>query len=132
MSKLANKLRALNVYNNWNMLQRFGTTGDAAIEYKPPTVLRGMYTSVWSPYKHPQLNPPEAQRGLTNTHYQEFSGKRAASFPVALKWAEKMLGHEYVISPFGGRLPKHVVDKARATVREAFPPTTSARYDGTI
>lgn len=36
MSKLADKLRAIKVYNNWEILMRFRDINDVAIEYHRP------------------------------------------------------------------------------------------------
>jgi hypothetical protein len=120
MSKFSDHLRAVRVFNNFDMLKRFGTAGDVAIEYIRPAAGRLGWcevrrTSVWSPYPHAQLSI----EGIKKHGEKQFFGNRAHSLPTALAWARKTFGGEYVPSPHGGYLPKHVVDKARAFVEKA-------------
>jgi hypothetical protein len=124
-SKFADDLRRLKVYNNWEVLRRFGTAQDVVIEYKPAPEGRLGYgttdkTLVWSPRPNPHLKTPEQQRRMTSSHAQEFVGTRKATWPVALKWAyEHFPDVKFVPSPFGGHLPKRVVDAAKKAVDQA-------------
>lgn len=122
MSKLADQLRELKVFNNWELLMRFGAVGDVAIEYRrPPEGRLGWCqtrrTDVWSPRDHPKLERDTG--GLSRGAKKTFSGNRAASFYIARNWAMEEFGHDYVPSPFGGHIPKHVLAKAQNAVKRS-------------
>lgn len=111
MSKLADRLRKMDIFNNYNLLQAFGELNDVAVEYhRPPpgrmgwTESRG--TSVWRP-------PMKGKPGVT----KEFHGKRSKSFPEACAWVTKNGKYELVPGPFGGHIPKRVLEKAKAAVK---------------
>lgn len=127
MSKLADQLRAIRVFNNWGLLKKFGTEMDVAIEYHRPAEGRlgwteSSHTSVWSPHQNPKLGKPR-RWGQHGTN-KEFHGLRRDSLPAALAWAGDVFGQKYVPSPFGGYIPEHVRFKARMAVRRrpAQPP----------
>lgn len=120
MSKFSEQLRSLKIFNNFELLTKFGVSGDVAIEYHRPAPGRlgwceRPHTSVWSPIRHQKL---ERIKPLSHTAGKEFNGLRAQSFSTALAWAKENFGYECVPSPFGGQIPKHVCDKAWAFVRE--------------
>ena len=120
MSKMADDLRMVKVFNNWEMLERFGSLGDAVVGYHASA--RGRMgicdydrTVVWSPWSHPSLTPT---RGMSRSFEKIFPGRRKLSFPTALSWAEEQFGHKYAPSPFGGWLPVHVVKRAKKFLKE--------------
>lgn len=118
---MADALHAIGVHNNWGMLAEFGDRLDAAVEYIRPAEGRGgwsriQHTRVWARVKgHPVI--PLGDKWPHSHAVKEFSGPRRDSLPAALAWATENLGCEFVPSPFGGYLPKHVVDKAKARLR---------------
>ena len=116
MSKFSEQLRAIRVFNNYEMLKQFGGCGDVTIDYTASDRTVVHHTSVWSPYAHTDLNPPQF-RG--DQYSRDFIGKRSETFQLAINWAMERFGHDYVVSPFGGRLPAHVVHKAKQAVRKA-------------
>ena len=117
MRNLATKLRDIRCFNNWDLLTRFGTAGDVAIEYVNPDArsVRPRHTAVWAPRAHPKLPPPpnnlQAARGR-----KEFLGKQTESLGPAIAWANQTFGHVYVKSPFRGYVPEHVLDRAKEAV----------------
>lgn len=120
VSKTANRLRRLNVHNNWELLRTFGGPYDVAVTYQPaPRGRLGMAESdksrVWSPRRHSKLE----LKPLYRCSEKVFVGRRRDSFPQALAWAVETFKHEFVISPFGGRVPKHVVERAKQVCDEA-------------
>jgi hypothetical protein len=120
MSKLADQFRAIGIYNNWGMIERFGLPDDVAIEYRRPADGRLGWTEthrtvVWRPGVHPKLAAP--RRGIGDRSVEkEFFGLRRESFYTARNWAMEEFGHDYVPSPFGGHIPKHLLSKARAAL----------------
>lgn len=113
-SKFATSLRVIGVHNNYGMLERFGTMGDVTIEYHSgsQSILGDITrTTVWSVHPHPKLKVDE--RKLGGQPEKTFIGNRAATFQLAVNWAMEQFGHDYEPSPFGGRLPSHVLHKAR-------------------
>lgn len=116
MSKLQDALRAIKVFNNHNLLTRFGGPDDVAVEYHPSPRGRLGYaqcdkTKVWSPRPHRDLKRDE--RGLGSVYQKEFLGNRKETFDRAIIWAAAALKVEFATSPFGGRVPKRVLDKAK-------------------
>lgn len=125
MSKFADQLRTLKVFNNWELIYRFGTTDDVVIEYRRPASGRLGWcdthrTSVWSSIKTNKLPVPKQHLSTTPSE-KEFYGLRSQSFPEALRWAGATFGHTYVPSPFGGHVPQHVLKKAKAAVKNIPP-----------
>lgn len=123
MSKLSEQLRALKVFNNWELLLRFGSKDDVAITYSRPASGRMGWcdtcrTSVWSPRKTEKLSTPK-QHLTTTPSETEFLGLRSESFPEALRWAGATFGHTYIPSPFGGHVPQHVLKKAKEAIKKA-------------
>ena len=114
MSKFADQLRALRIFNNWDLLRRFGAPGDVAVEYCVPDArsVRCQRTRVWStrPWDGLEKDPG-------GSFSKEFLGKRAESWPSAVSWAEDTIDRELAPSPHGGYLTRRVVDKAREAVR---------------
>jgi hypothetical protein len=116
MSKLRDALKArLGIHNNHGLLSRFGKPGsDFAIEYSRPEArsVRSSGARVWSPSV--ALDP--------NAHWTAngsmcFHGLKAVSVPKALEWAGARVADEFVPSPFGGLVPKYVVEAAKQAVR---------------
>lgn len=118
MSKLSDALNDIGVHNNWDMLRRFGNVTAVAVEYsKPPQGRlgwgRAQHTSVWAPSKkHPVV--PLDDKWPHSHAVKRFTGPRRDSLPEAMKWVAVNIGGEFVPSPFGGYLPKAVVEKAKA------------------
>jgi len=112
MSKLADRLNKMDIFNNHNLLQAFGGLKDVAVEYhRPPPGRLGWAsfngTTVWRP---PIKNKPGVKK--------EFYGKRSKSFPEAVKWATENAKYELVPGPFGGHIPKHILEKAKAATKK--------------
>lgn len=123
MSKLRDALKAINVHNNGDMLRRFGSKSDAAVEYfSPPAGRMG-----WGRFHHTQVRHPSKSHPVIplddkwpHRHaVKRFMGLRRDSLPEALKWVAANIGGDFVPSPFGGYLPKPVIDRARAAVKAA-------------
>ena len=120
MSKLATQLNPRGLHNNWDLLKRFGKTGDVAIEYHRPApgrlgIAETTHTRVWSYWKTPHLERPT--NGASGVE-RRFPGKKSHSFPLALKWAMDTFKHTYVPSPFGGWIPRHVLGRAKLWAQE--------------
>jgi hypothetical protein len=121
MSKLADALRDIRIRNNWDMLMMFGEGNDVAVKYyRPPEGRSGwgrfQHTAVWAPTKkHPVV--PLDDKWPHSYAVKRFLGPRASSVPEALKWVAVNIGGEFVPSPFGGYLPKPVVDRAKAAAK---------------
>ena len=115
LAKLREGLRALRIFNNHGLLSYFGKDGgDVAIEYSHSGTVRPRGSRVWSPSR--AMDP--------DAHFFEygakwFSGKQADSMPKAIEWASARTGVTgWATSPFGGKVPKVVVDAALAAVKE--------------
>lgn len=120
MSKLADALRVRKIYNNFGILHHWGDAKCVAIEYsrRPDGRLGACmtnHTDVWSPRPNEHLE----KEPLSTTYRKRFFGKRSETYRLARNWAAEIFGHDYVPSPFGGLIPRHV--KARA---ERFASTT--------
>lgn len=102
-SKRAERLRAIRVYNNHDLLVRFGATAHCIEYYTGEFQHTGRHTTVYSP-------------GAMGA---QFTGKRAISWPQALMWAQEKTGHTFVASPFGGAIPEHVLQRAEAEAKAA-------------
>lgn len=119
MSKLSDALREQKIFNNWYMLIQFGGDMDVAVEYHRPAEGRlgwcdSSRTRVWSPRKNPKLGGPT---GLSREWVKNFLGIRKESLPAALAWASEEFREIYVVSPFGGYLPKHIILKAKKSIK---------------
>jgi len=113
MSKFADQLELLGVYNNHTLLMRFARPDRScvAVDYRLSA------TRVWSPRRF--LDP---RSHWSNTGAKVFCSIRSHSMPVALAWATKVTGViEWAVSHFGGRVPKYVVDAAKLAVRQQLP-----------
>lgn len=122
MSKLADQLRGLKVFNNHELLRRFGRGLDVVIEYHRPAPGRLGWcdthkSTVWSVSRNPRLESPK--RALSVAGEKEFHGVRRESLPAALAWARNEFGHDYVASPFGGYIPQHTRHHAEMAVKKA-------------
>lgn len=120
MSKLAEALRSQKIYNNWDLLKKFGGEMDVVIEYHRPAEGRAggsgfCGTRIWSPHKNPKL---KAAPVFGNGYQIEFRGNRAESFPTAVAWAQTEFREIYAASPFGGRVPKHILSAANRKAQE--------------
>lgn len=123
MSKLTERLRDKGYYNNHHLLAAFGGHDDVCIEYHRPAEGRLGWcdvrrTEVWSPKKHQKLDTENRRSVFNSGSRKEFLGARKDSFSAALNWATEQFGHKYAPSPFGGYLPKHVLDKASAALSQ--------------
>lgn len=123
MSKLTDTLRTkAKVFNNYNLLTQFGTTEDFVVIFsRPDSGLAGIGclhgTRVWSPKAHPKLN--RSKTWGNNCVEKEFDGYRDRSMPEALAWIKAELGDpELIPSPFGGKVPKRVIDRAKAWLKD--------------
>lgn len=113
MGKLADALSAMRIHNNHNLLSRFGGERDVWVEYVPPDRVRAQKSAVYS-ITH-QTDPNASWYDHGN---KTFVGNRARSLPVALAWATETYGiTEWAASPFGGKVPAHVLAKAKAAVK---------------
>lgn len=120
MSKLADQLRQLKIFNNHELLRRFGDQDCVAIEYhRPPAGRLGWCescrTQVWSVFKNPKLS---VETALSSVFSKTFLGNRSESYYAARNWAMEQFGHDYVPSPFGGLIPKHLHHKAKRVALE--------------
>lgn len=103
-TKRADALRACKIYNNHDLLVRFGDETTHCIEYSTGAfTFAGQRTTAYGP----------GGRGAT------FIGKRAISWPQALMWAQEKTGHTFVASPFGGAIPEHVLQRAETEAKAA-------------
>lgn len=116
-SKLAYALREKHrVFNNHDLLLSFGRHKDVAVEYTQgdSRACSVNHTSVYSPrFKTDPFAP----------HYGDgckwFVGKKHDSMPLAMAWAASQYHiHHWAPSPFGGYVPQHVMERARAAVKE--------------
>ena len=114
VKELRERLRAMRVFNDYEILVRFGVEGrDVVVRYHPGGDLGSMCyrTSVYSPsFK----TDPNAH--WTNNGTKTFLGNRASTLHVCLAWASEQYGVEaWVTSPFGGaKIPAEVLKAARA------------------
>lgn len=117
MSRLAEALRAMGIYNNHNLLSRFGEPGrDVWCEYHAPEPrsCTCQTTRVYSPSHKTRPDAPWYDHGR-----QAFIGNRAESMPLAVTWASERYGiDEWAPSPFGGKVPAYVRKAAERAVRE--------------
>lgn len=121
MSRMTDRFREIKVVNNWELLTRYGSGNDVAIEYSRPAEGRAGWcettkTTVWSPWQNPKLEKPRKFQPGTN---REFGGLRRESLPLALAWAKEQFGADYVSSPFGGYIPKGVWKRALLALQDA-------------
>jgi hypothetical protein len=119
VSKLAEALRAIRIFNNYDILRRFGDEKSVVIDYHARAEGRmGWATSsksvVWSPRPHSKL---EREPIGGSTYRKEFIGNRSESYWLARNWAAETFGDEYVPSPHGGLIPKHVKHKAEQAAK---------------
>ena len=112
MSKLADALRSIQVFNNYELLSRFGEPGCVAIEYRAtvPRSCEARRTRVWSPFRTDGLTDG---RQSSSVYEKDFIGGKDRTYWMARNWAMERYGHDYVPSPFGGLIPKHVHHKAK-------------------
>jgi hypothetical protein len=120
MSKLSEQLREIKVFNNWDILVRFGDINDVVIEYTGRLPGRLAWaninsTRVWSPRANPKLDRPS---GAQTTCQKQFIGKRTVSMPAAINWAVTEFGHKFAPSPHGGYIPMHVLVAVKNAVKK--------------
>jgi len=116
-SKLARQLQELKICNNYGLLTRFGKKQDVVCEYvlRVPHACTCNRTQVWSPRFKTDTKAPWYDYGM-----KTFLGNRAESMPEALAWASQEYSiTEWAPSPFGGKIPKTVLDRAKAAVKAA-------------
>lgn len=118
MSKLSDALNKLRVFNNWDLMRRFGERGkDVSCDY----------STGWSRGCEPRHTSVSSPTFYTDpgAHWQNhgakwFCGNRSESLPLAMVWASEQYGiDEWVTSPFGGKVPKPVLVAAKAAVKAA-------------
>lgn len=120
MSRLADALRAMGVFNDYGLLMRFATDkrSAVAVAYSPRAegASRVSVSSVSSPFSQTDPGAHWSDHGC-----KTFAGNRAESMPLALAWAQKTYGiTEWAPSPFGGaKIPKRIRDAAECAVKEA-------------
>lgn len=117
MSKFADQLRELKIFNNHGLLTAFG--GVVCVDYNPGSTGRmGVgdvpRSTAWSTQSRRPLQTEWV--GDYASHSKEFIGKRAKTFQKAVEWAEKVFKCKLVVSPFGGRVPERTIKRARAAV----------------
>lgn len=122
MSKQSEALRAIGVFNTWNLLQRFAAPNrDIAVTYdKRPEGRMGMAqcdkSRVFSP-SH-QTNPKSAWYDYGQ---KSFTGNRADSFPEAIAWATETYGiTEWDTCPMNRntKIPKEAKKAALAALKD--------------
>ena len=120
MSKLADALRAMRVFNDHALLMRFAADKQKAVcvLYDPSwtQTARPALCRVWSPFFETDPRAHWSDHGC-----KTFVGNRAESMPLALAWAQEKYGvSEWAPSPFGGaKVPKEIRDAAKRAVLEA-------------
>ena len=117
MSKFADALRAIRVYNDHELLVRFGQPRDVMLSYRPPEsrACRPAQTHVYSPRF--ETDPKSAWYDYGQ---KSFGGNAKDSMPKARAWAAKQYGdQDWVASPFGRytQVPRRVVEAARKAVK---------------
>ena len=121
MSKLAQQFRSIGIYNNHNLLTKFGTLSDVVVEYHaPPPGRLGWCDSkkslVWSPLF--PVDPTAKDKFKNGVSAKYFYQKRSISFPLALEFAEKTYGQKMTNSPFGGKVPENLMKRAMDFLKE--------------
>lgn len=116
MSKLADTLREMRVRNTHGILKRFVVLDVTSIgcTYAPAERLRPHKSRVYSPFFKTDPDAAWYDYGC-----KAFVGKRAESMPQALAWATDQYGvSEWAPSPFGGYIPKAILDAAKKAAKE--------------
>jgi hypothetical protein len=108
MSKNTEVLRTQHkVFNNHGILQRWGGPNSRCVEYHMASGRGGYHATVcWS-----VIDESGEQRS------KEFFGTMGVSMRPALEFAKRISGEDFVKSPFGGFLPKSVVEKMEHDVK---------------
>ena len=120
MSKLADALRAMRVFNDHALLMRFAADRRMAVcvSYIPheAQMVNAARSQVSSPFFKTDPRAHWSDHGC-----KTFVGNRAESMPLALAWAQEKYGvSEWAPSPFGGaKVPKEIRDAAKRAVLEA-------------
>jgi hypothetical protein len=119
MSKLSDALNALRVFNNHDLLMRFGEARDVAVEYHPRDAgAGGPGVSVFSPRFETHPGGFWYDRG--REQFSTFGRTRHEAIRKAKTWASKQYGIEHwAPSPFGGYVGASVRMRAEAAVRAA-------------
>lgn len=116
MSKLADTLREMRVFNTHELLVRFRLRDVPSITcfYELAESWRPQKSAVYSPFGKTDPNAAWYDYGC-----KAFVGKRSESMPQALAWAEAQYGvSEWAPSPFGGYIPKAILDAAKKAAKE--------------
>lgn len=120
MSKLSEALRAKDIFNDHNLLVRFGKHGqNVGISYSPTDNSRG------GTYAHTSVYRPGFKTD-PNAHWQDhgcktFNDKAAVSIPQAIAWAtERYKIDKWVPSPFdrNDKIPEYVLIAAKKFLKE--------------
>lgn len=118
MSKIADQLRELRVFNTHEILSRFGAKGlDVAALYVTPSARSVMAraTMIYSP-SH-QTNPNAA---WYDNGCKSFVGTKEKSMPKAIAWASEKYGiTEWATCPFdrSAKIPAEVLTAAKEAVK---------------
>ena len=116
MSKLVDTLREMRVFSTHELLVRFRSRNvpSIACTYAPADRWQPRKSTVYSPVFKTDTGAAWYDYGC-----KTFVGKRAASMPQALAWAEAQYGvREWAPSPFGGYIPKAILDAAKKAAKE--------------
>ena len=116
MSKLADTLREMRVFNTHGILTRFVVLDVTSISctYAPADPMHSHKSTVYSPFFKTAPDAAWYDYGC-----KAFVGKRSESMPQALAWAEAQYGvSEWAPSPFGGYIPKAILDAAKKAAKE--------------
>ena len=128
MSKLSDALNALRVFNNHDLLVRFGEDRDVSVEYHAPD-RRSIGTPgavVYSPRF--ATDPSAAWYDHGRKRFPAFGTTRHGATRQAQKWASEQYGIEHwAPSPFGGYVGAKVRMRAEAAVRAAKKAQEKAR-----
>ena len=117
MSKLADTLREMRVFNTHELLVRFRLRDVPSITcyYEPAESWQPQKSAVYSPFGKTDPNAAWYDYGC-----KSFVGKRSESMPQALAWAEAQYGvREWAPSPLGGGyIPKAILNAAKKAAKE--------------
>ena len=110
---LVERLRAIGIYNDWELVKRFGVEGRAV--YCSYSVGRGELLGPRTSVVRPGFSTDPHAHHLDRGN-KAFPGARAHSLPLALAWAtERYKVPAWASSPFGGygRVPAEALEAAK-------------------
>jgi len=116
MSKLTDKLKTYQIYNNHHLLCKFGKNCDIVIEYRS---FANAFPVPTGSYIYSPSHKTDPNADWYNYNKKMFPGNKKESMPLAEKWASEKYGvQEWVPSPFGGRIPKLVRDRMNTFLKK--------------